>query len=381
MRNDKSLKSDYKDSKLWETDELSGKSGGEVDRYKLPDSRKARLSLSGSERNSYFAKTLAGDFVDVSGLSGLDSPSDSRCVAKIDLDRDGFIDFLVANTNNATLNIYHNQKAGNISNVNGNFVAVRVVGGNSKPKPNQTLSNRDAVGSRILTICGQKKSVAEFRCGEGLATQDSRTKIIGLGSNTAADSISVTFPSGIRRSAQNVRAGTLLTFYEDESMSADATNGSVIATYQAVPMPTAESAVANMKNADLKLKPTPAPLRLVLSMATWCEKCKSKIDDVAWLKKQFGDQLDIIAVPIDLQDSQKKLDAYVAQYEPTYTLLGKDLMRSLAVLELVKSELGDGALPHSVLLSQDGKVLRVLRGLPTISGIRKLARDFDIELE
>lgn len=379
MRSDKSLKRDYKDSKLWETEEITGKSGGEVDRYKLPDGRKARLSLSGSESNSYFAKTASGTFVDASGLSGLDSQSDSRCVAKIDMDRDGFQDFLVSNTNNATLNIYHNQTAV-ASKTKGNFVAVRVVGGNCASKPNQRLSNRDAIGTRILTTCGRKRSVAEFRCGEGLATQDSRIKIIGLGSYDFADSISATFPSGIRHDAQKVKTGAMLTFYEDESMSPDGTS-SVITPYRSVPMPIVEStALANLKPVDLKLAPSHSRLRLVVSMATWCEKCKTKIDEVAWLNKHFGDRLDIVAIPIDLQDSQQKLDAYVERYKPEYTILKRDLMQTLAVLDLVKSRLGDGALPHSVLLSQDNKVLRVMRGLPTVSEIRAIARDYNIRL-
>ena len=381
MRSDNSLKQEYVDSEFWEQDALTGKSGGEVDRYKLPDSRKARLSLSGSETNSFFVKSPAGKYLDVSGLSGLDSESDSRCIAFMDFDRDGFQDFLVTNTNNATLNVFRNQKS-TVANDAGNFIAVRVVGGNVSRRPSQQFSSRDAVGTRIETTCGALTSVAEFRCGEGLATQNSRTKIIGLGTSTHADFVKVSFPSGISRVITKPESGQLVTVYEDAGMSS-AENGIEVTPYGPArwqPAMTTSSARKKLPN-GFGLSPSQAPLRVVLAMATWCEKCRSKIDEIKWLQEQFGDQVQFIAIPVDLKDSQQKLDDYVAKFKPTYRLLKKDLMRSLAALELAKSELGDGALPHSFIISADNSVLKVQRGLPTVSELRRLARDHRIELK
>ena len=380
MRSDKKLKKDYTNSELWAQDSISGKSGDEVDRYKLPDNRKARLSLSGSESNSFFMRNEAGEFRDISGITGLDLGSDSRCIATLDFDRDGYQDFVVTNTNKSTLNIFHNRGFNN-ERTKTNFVAVRVVGGNSTNQSNSKHSNRDAIGTRVFVHYGESKSLTEIRCGHGLATQASQTKIIGIGDSNTIDKIEVVFPSGVRRNIANAKPGSLNTFFENAA-EANAENGVNVSTYQSsklVRYP-ALRGLEKGKKVDLKLEPSNAPLRLVLSMRTSCEKCRSKIDEVATLQDQFGDRLEIIAVPIDLQDSQDELDSYVAQYKPAYRLLKNDMMRSLNVIELVKKVLGDGALPHSFILSDDDRVLRVMRGLPTVSEIRILARDQGIEL-
>ena len=81
MRSDESLEKSVVDAKEWDSDPVTGKSAGDVDRYKLPHSLKARMSLSGSERNRMFVKSPVGQFVDVSGNSGLDSPSDGRTIS------------------------------------------------------------------------------------------------------------------------------------------------------------------------------------------------------------------------------------------------------------------------------------------------------------
>lgn len=379
MRSDKSLKKEFVDSELWENDPVTGKSGDEVDRYQLPDSRKARLSLSGSENNSLFAVNAHGHYRDISGISGLDSESDSRCIAVTDMDHDGRQEFLVTNTNDATLKIFRNEIPAHGSQPD--FVAVRVVGGNQSNQPSKRFSNRDGVGSKIVISSGKTKSLTEVRCGEGLATQDGPIQIIGIrGINTPA-AVEVVFPSGVRRGAE-LAAGKRMTFFEDDSMSANG-SGVDMADYRAIDLAQVTERKPQSKSVpkDLKLKPSDAKLRIVMSMATWCEKCRSKIEEIAWLQQQFGDQLEVLAIPVDLKDSQEMLDEYVAKYQPGYKLLNQDLMRSIAILDLAESELGDGAIPHSFVLTGDNRILWGVRELPTLSELKQLAARHGIVLK
>ena len=142
-------------------------------------------------------------------------------------------------------------------------------------------------------------------------------------------------------------SGKLLCFYEDASMSPDG-SGIQVTDYLPRNRIGQLDSIAPVKDlpAALQFESTVAPLRIVLSMATWCEKCQAKIEETAWIKKHFADQVEVIAVPVDLKDNQKKLDAYMQKFQPEYTLLKKDLMRSLALLNKNRLALKNGQRPR-----------------------------------
>src|SRR4030095_2940604 len=56
-------------------------------------------SLPGDERNHYCANRGGSSFVNISALSGLDNPADSRGFAVLDYDRDGWQDVALVNAN------------------------------------------------------------------------------------------------------------------------------------------------------------------------------------------------------------------------------------------------------------------------------------------
>ena len=66
-------------------------------------------SFSGGERNRLFRNVDGSRFADVSGVSGVDHVGDSRSVAVLDFDRDGWQDMLVVNVSSPQLLIYHNE--------------------------------------------------------------------------------------------------------------------------------------------------------------------------------------------------------------------------------------------------------------------------------
>ena len=85
------------------------------------------MSFSGKERNKLFLSQQAEQFLDLSALSGLDSPADGRVLSLCDFDRDGWQDMIVANANAPLLNIYRNDIGGSALQPaqNGRMIALR----------------------------------------------------------------------------------------------------------------------------------------------------------------------------------------------------------------------------------------------------------------
>ena len=92
------------------------------------------------KRNTSF--WLVQPQISLSGVSGLDSISDGRSFATFDMDRDGFTDILLTNTNDRTLHVYRN-RIGDAGSGQKNFVAVKLVGANKQNTASKEFSNRD----------------------------------------------------------------------------------------------------------------------------------------------------------------------------------------------------------------------------------------------
>jgi ASPIC and UnbV/FG-GAP-like repeat len=177
-------------------------------------------SLSGRERNHYFANRGGKQFTDLSALSGLDDAGDGRGWALLDFDRDGWQDLALVNANKPLFSLYRNTmpEAGLRSGI----VAVKFVGGNKTPGA-AAMACRDGYGALVTASLGDLTLTREHRCGDGFAAQHSAVMMLGLGSRPAAARITVRWPSGKTTAAENITEGTLLTCFENP---ADAPDGS-----------------------------------------------------------------------------------------------------------------------------------------------------------
>ena len=146
----------------------------------------AGASLSGHERNHVFLNESGSDFRDVSGLSGLDHPGDSRSFAILDYDRDGWQDLALVNANAPLLQLFRNRIGE--SGGSGGMVAVRFEGGNHSGASGSGWSARDGYGARVVVDAAGRQLVREHRSGEGLAAQNSATLLVGVGDAPAASS-------------------------------------------------------------------------------------------------------------------------------------------------------------------------------------------------
>ncbi len=333
-------------------------------------------SLHGQERNRFFASQDGRALVDLSGLSGLDNPADSRGFGLLDYDRDGWQDVALVNANQPLFNLYHNEMPA--AGLKGGMVALRFVGGNRTPAPSPQYACRDGFGARVTVDLGAGKIVREHRCGEGWSTQNSATMIVGIGSNATAASVLVRWPSGKTASTQAVAEGTLLTVYENP---ADSPSGETFTRkpYRIQPAtpparPDGRPAFA-VRTLDTAAKP--ARLRAYTTFSTPSPACTPQWPGLRRLKETLSPEgIDIIAVPIDPADDDPKLAAYAKQWKPASRLVNLPPARRVEAKAAFEKALGqEPPLPSTVITDDAGRILSAQPGVPSLSALRKLALD------
>ena len=331
-------------------------------------------SLHGSERNRYIANRGGHAFADISGLSGLDDPADSRGFGILDYDRDGWQDVALVNANQPLFSLYHNEMPA--AGLRGGLIAIRFVGGNRTAGPSKEYACRDGYGARVTVDLRGQRIVREHRCGEGWSTQNSPTMIVGIGEHATVASVSVRWPSGRTTSTQDVPEGTLLTVHENP---ADSPSGQAFtrAPYrvQQAPPPAATTIVRPIflvRNLDTAAKP--ARLRVYTTFSTSSPSSISELPLWRRLKEELNPEgIDLVAVPVDVADDQARLAAYATQWKPPLRLVNLAPTKRSEAIGAYAQALGQNPpLPSTVITDDGGHILSAQPGVPRISEVRKL---------
>ena len=333
-------------------------------------------SLNGNERNRYFANRAGSSFADISTLSGLDNPADSRGFAILDYDRDGWQDIALVNANQPLFNLYHNEMG--TTGFSGGVIAIRFVGGNRAAAPSKAFVCRYCFRARVLLDLGNEKITREHRCGDGWSTQNSPTMMVGIGSHKNVVSLTVKWPSGRATTTQDVPEGTLLTVYENPEDSP--TNDPVERTTYRVKASVRKMAAVSREvfpiaTVDSSAKPG-TRLRVYTTFSTSNQPYKDNLPRLRHVRAELGPEgVDIIAVPIDDTDDNQKLAAYNRQYRPSTRLIGIALnQRAGAAAAFTKIFGTEPPQPSSVITDSSGHVLATQPGVPGISTLRKMLR-------
>ena len=394
MRTDKSVsRKSFRFSKQWETDALRGTQTPEIDQRlsggELVDGKFIAHSLSGNERNHLFLNHHGEKLSDISAISGLDTPGDSRGFVLWDYDHDGWQDIAVVNANAPLLNLYHNEIKNNAGFDVSQYqsIALRFVGGNQSDAPSSTFACRAGFGAIAVISAGSLSLKREHRCGEGYGSQNSKVMIVGIGKEQMAHKVNVRWPSGKNQSIENVAAGTLLTIYENPQASPNGT------AFVSQPYQSRQSSLANPLRASRRSKQAVSKklvigkirsippksnaqpkLRIFTTMATWCASCRQHLPQLKHLKETVGSEtIEIVAVPVDEKDDLQKLTAYVAKWQPPYRMLLEIDSRDRSLVKEILADTFDiDALPSTIITDSSGNVLNILAGVPTVSQIRKL---------
>lgn len=163
--------------------------------------------------NIYYENKGDGTFVKIpdacgaSGYSGTLSYTEVREAEKIavaDYDNDGFLDILLSEvTFPAFTRIYLFSPPvllRNKGNTN-NWIEIDLEG---------TVSNRDAIGARVIVTAGGKSQLREQLGGCHTYAQNSKRLHFGLGKNKTIEEITITWPSGIVQKIKDIKANQIL---------------------------------------------------------------------------------------------------------------------------------------------------------------------------
>ena len=338
-------------------------------------------SFSGHERNHLFLNRGGTDYVEVSAVSGLDHPGDSRAYARIDFDRDGWTDALVVNANAPFVQLYRNRIASSRLPVRNGSVALRFVGGNHAPAPAEGSSSRDGYGAVAELEVAGRTLVREHRAGEGRAAQNSATMLVGIGETEAASRVRVRWPSGTTHEMGEVPVGSLVTAYEDPAQSPTG-EAFVVEPYRrdafrSRPVP-AESA-PGAREPRLRVAAEAGPggesdLVLYTTVATWCLPCLGELPSLEHIRESFtSDELAMYGIPYDPAEGEAELGPWAEQYGPPYRILtglsneDEELVKSAVIRELRI----DGV-PATIVTTGDGRIVLTRWGPPTVSELRAI---------
>lgn len=347
-------------------------------------------SFSGHERNRLFISQAGKQFADVSLLSAVDSEADGRVFAATDFDRDGFSDLAVVNSNAPLFQFFHNQigrRAIRQNQPTPAFIAVRLVGGNNAAAPSRSKwSNRDGVGARICVTTDTRKIYRDHQCGEGLAAQNSSTRIIGCGITKSIPSVVVTWPSGRKSEIPDAQLGELLTIYENPEQSP---NGkSTVHEHYQPERPINESPTTSdifaRHDSQLPLSEflgrdaaigESTELVVITTMASWCQACVAHLPQFEVYEQQLTGRITMLGFPIDPTDTAEKLSQFETKHDVPYTICEPmpDDRRERFISVLRKH--GDpDVLPSTVVTDKQGRVLLVENGVPSVSKLKSLIR-------
>ncbi len=129
-----------------------------------------------------------------------------------DINGNGFPDLVVSNH-------YANSLLWRSSGNENNWLKYKLEG---------TVSNRDGIGSYLNFYYGGVPQLRSTHCGQGFLSQQSYTKIFGLGTKESSDSLSVLWPSGHVDWYYDLVSDSTYQFLEGETieLSLEFTNGS-----------------------------------------------------------------------------------------------------------------------------------------------------------
>ena len=336
------------------------------------------FSFSGYERDPVFLSLGKNDqgqvkYLEVSGLSGMDSITDGRAGVFADFDNDGDLDVFSTTIQGQSHLLFRN----NVGSAN-NFLRVTLTG---------TSAGKDAFGVvvRVKTAAGIETKIKAG--GSGFVSQNDPRLLFGLGKDTKAEYVEVTWPSGKQQRFANVAANASIAVTEGNDKFAV-----VKETKASLPEPLTKEdrllATLKLKKGQPfptllveKLDGTKAPLTGLLTKgnktlinlwATWCIPCLKEMPELDKLYPQLrANKISLIGLSIDMDDGGKKgfqlVNEFLTKRKVAYPIavIGEAGGRQIYAVE-------DPAVPLSILLDAKGNVEKVISGWS-----RQTAQEFE----
>lgn len=318
------------------------------------------FSFSGYERDPVYLNLCQEEYLDISGVSGLDSISDGRAAVFADFDNDGDLDVFLTTIQGQTHLLFRN----NIGQAN-RYLRILLEGG---PE-----TGRDAYGAvvRVKSSAGILTKIKSG--GAGFLSQHDPRLLFGLGQDEKADWVEVTWPNGrTEQFAAEGRAGQTLLLSQGEGR---AQTLALEQTQLPDPLTPAEAFAHNLnievgeRMPDLALEAPqggttslyaqlrPGRRALLNVWATWCAPCAREMPELERLRPRLAAEgIDLIGLNVDT-DREAKLEEFLATTGVQYP----NYKGGVAAIErLYRTD--ELSVPMSVLVNEKGVVLEVIPG-------------------
>lgn len=317
---------------------------------------KEGFSFSGFERDHLWWNDGNGRFVDISGLSGLDSPTDGRGAAYGDLDNDGDMDIVRTSFQGRTHMLYRNNVGADYG-----FLRVDLVG---------TKSGRDAFGAQVRVQTPRGTQTRQKSGGTGYVSAGDPRLLFGLASDEVVDEVEVRWPSGTIQTFGPFPTRTSIRLTEG-------TDAAEVLSEEAFTLPDPANAEASMLSMlrvkkgdrfpDLDLiradagtttffEAATGALTLVNFWATWCVPCRREMPALEILNAEL-DAIDVIGISLDTGPSRRNVTRTARKLGVSYPIFTTE---EPAYPHIFSGE--EVFIPLSFVVDGDGTVVEIISG-------------------
>jgi len=342
-------------------------------------------SWSGYERHCAYLNLGGTRFVDASAVGGLDFAEDGRALGVVDWDQDGDLDLWLRSRTSPGLRFLRNDL-----NRGDRAVSLQLIG---------LAPNTGAIGARVeLHAKGtpwpmQRRSV---RAGSAYLSQSSKRLHFGLGDEGSVQRVVVHWPGGDAEEIEGVTRGGRFLIRQGEGRAralpkrrgvklqaepledAPATDAAALNPLGPLPLPDLELRALDGTRLDpWQVRERP---RLLVLWATWCKPCYAEIAELSAAAASLEeDGLDVLLISVDTAPEEptatpEQIRSWLDERGVPFDVALASA-RTVEKLELLHETLVNRkrtlALPTSLLVDADGRLVTLLRGPASVASIRE----------
>ncbi len=317
------------------------------------------FSFSGYERDLLALNLGSGKFLDISGVSGIDSITDGRGSVVADFDNDGDSDVFLRAMHGTAHLLFRN----NVGNSNG-FLRIALEG---------RESGRDAFGAvvRVKTSLGTLTKMKSG--GSGFLSQNDPRLLFGMGKHGRADWIEVKWPSGRTQRFDGPAANTSWSIVEGASklrrvtervgtfpdpFTEEESRWHSVRVRKGQMFPALPVILTGGKSGTFYSLLEPGRRTLVNLWATWCIPCRKEMPELERIHSESGeDGWRVIGISVDDPSTRDRVPKFIEEIGVTYPV-------AVAEAGFIKKfyTTDSVAVPISVLLDAEGNITELLPG-------------------
>jgi len=325
-------------------------------------------SWSGRETGCAYLNTGSLPFADVSAVSGLNLPDDSRALASGDWDGDGRIDLWLSARTGPRLRFLRNEHA------TVDYVAFELEG---------VQSNRDAIGTRIelwTDDLGTQPLVRTLSAGDSFLAQSSRRLHFGLAGRGAVQRAVIHWPSGRQQTLEQVERNATLHVREGDESVRTATRKPVrleaeplaphvpserarIPFTNRLPLP--QAGYRSLDGGTRPLFARNGKATLINLWASWCAPCMKELKQFGHERARLADDLNLIALNVEQELSASDIAAHLERLNWPFAA-GRADAATLELLDAIQTSMLNRSrplpLPTSLLIDAEGRACVLYKG-------------------